>query len=83
MTQIQRLKVESGYASVKYQGWRIGRGQTLTCGYPVQVMSCFQAHLLGRGVDVDEDKQQEVEEDADDPQHRQESLLWCAWVWTR
>lgn len=50
----------------------------LTCGWPLQALPYFQAHLLGRSVDVDKDKQQEVEEDTDDPQHGQESLLCCA-----
>lgn len=43
----------------------------------------FRHVLLGRSVDVDEDEQQEIEKDADDPQHGQESLLRCAHVWTR
>lgn len=43
----------------------------------------FQTHLLARSVDVDKEEQQEVEEDADDPQQGQESLLRCAEVWTR
>lgn len=41
------------------------------------------ARLLGGGVDVDEDKQQQIEEDADEAQHSQEPLLWCAEVGTR
>lgn len=60
------------------QDLKMGRVRKLTCGCPVQMLPYFQANLLGRSVDVDEDKQQEVEEDADDPKHGQESLLWCA-----
>lgn len=55
---------------------RKGRGPKKLRG--LQALPYVQAHLLGRSVDVDEDKQQEVEEDADDPQHGQEPLLWCA-----
>lgn len=49
----------------------------------MQVGRCFQTHSLARSVDVDEEEQQEVEEDADDPQQGQESLLRGAEVWTR
>lgn len=49
----------------------------------VQVLPYFQTYLLACSVDVDEEEQQEVEEDADDPQQGQESLLWGAEVWTR
>ena len=45
-------------------------------------LSHSQARISDGGVYIDEDEQKEVEHDADDSQHGQESLLWCAQVWT-
>lgn len=64
-------------------GLRMGFVQKLFCGYQLQVLLYFQAHLVGHCVDIDKDKQQEIEKDANDSQHGQESLLWCAEMWTR
>lgn len=43
----------------------------------------MHGHSISEGsVYIDKDQQQEVKYDTDDSQHSQESLLWCAQVWT-
>lgn len=58
-------------------------GTSGRCGNLSHNKYCVQARISCGSVYIDEDKQQEVEHDADDSEHSQESLLWCASVWTR
>lgn len=66
--------------TVSLQGWRTAPSSKALL---YRWGPYFQTHLLARSVDVDEEEQQEVEEDADDPQQGQEPLLRGAEVWTR